>query len=374
MTRQGATWPLRLLHRGQWSTLAMMEIDLINAQIAQLMAVQIDPGNFYKNAVFALSAARRPTQQAEIDRLTHRALFAVTSPRRDGAEGDPSGSLRCPRFARARAACAALGAPYPLKEPTSDDCARCLSARMVRLIHRTCSFISPPGRKIEAYLAKSKAILIPIGSTEQHGPNGLLGTDALCPEIIGTPRRRRGGHSDRADLQCRPGAASHGVSPARSRLRPSTMIAAMLDWAQSPDAPRLRAHLLAERPWRQHRHHHGRVLRDLSRRHVSTAPARNHPPLRCTLRNWWELPGVMDLCRQLFPVGEGSHATPREVSVTYFGYPDAIKRVAMTPRIAPNGPILRRRGLPPPLPRRPHRLRSRRRPPSRPARRSWPRR
>ena len=39
--------------------------------------------------------------------------------------------------------------------------------------------------EIEAYLRKSKAILIPIGSTEQHGPNGLLGTDALCPEIIG---------------------------------------------------------------------------------------------------------------------------------------------------------------------------------------------
>jgi creatinine amidohydrolase len=65
----------------------------------------------------------------------------------------------------------------------------------------------------------------------------------------------------------------------------------------------------------------------------------NRPALRCTLRNWWELPGVGDLCRQLFPVGEGSHATPSEVSVTYFGYPDAIKRVVMTPKIAPNGPI-----------------------------------
>ena len=48
----------------------------------------------------------------------------------------------------------------------------------------------------------------------------------------------------------------------------------------------------------------------------------------------------MDLCRQLFPVGEGSHATPSEVSVTWFGYPQAVKSVAMTPRIAPNGPIL----------------------------------
>ena len=38
--------------------------------------------------------------------------------------------------------------------------------------------------EVEAYLEKSKAILIPVGSTEQHGPNGLIGTDALCPEII----------------------------------------------------------------------------------------------------------------------------------------------------------------------------------------------
>jgi creatinine amidohydrolase/Fe(II)-dependent formamide hydrolase-like protein len=57
------------------------------------------------------------------------------------------------------------------------------------------------------------------------------------------------------------------------------------------------------------------------------------------LRNWWELPGVGELCRQLFPVGEGHHATPSEVSVTYFGYPEAVKNVEMTPKIAPTGPI-----------------------------------
>jgi creatinine amidohydrolase len=39
-------------------------------------------------------------------------------------------------------------------------------------------------------------------------------------------------------------------------------------------------------------------------------------------------------------VGEGSHATPSEVSVTSSGYPEAVKRVEMTPKIAPNGPIL----------------------------------
>ena len=45
----------------------------------------------------------------------------------------------------------------------------------------------------------------------------------------------------------------------------------------------------------------------------------------------------MDLCRQLFPVGEGSHATPSEVSVTWFGYPEAQKQVPMSPASRPPG-------------------------------------
>jgi creatinine amidohydrolase/Fe(II)-dependent formamide hydrolase-like protein len=31
--------------------------------------------------------------------------------------------------------------------------------------------------EVEAYLERSMAIVIPIGSNEQHGPTGLLGTD-----------------------------------------------------------------------------------------------------------------------------------------------------------------------------------------------------
>ena len=49
---------------------------------------------------------------------------------------------------------------------------------------------------------------------------------------------------------------------------------------------------------------------------------------------------MMDLCKQFFPVGEGSHATPSEVSVTYYAYPAAQKVVEMSPKIAPLGPIL----------------------------------
>ena len=39
-------------------------------------------------------------------------------------------------------------------------------------------------REVEAYLEKSDGIIIPTGSTEQHGPMGLIGTDAFCAEKI----------------------------------------------------------------------------------------------------------------------------------------------------------------------------------------------
>jgi creatinine amidohydrolase/Fe(II)-dependent formamide hydrolase-like protein len=39
--------------------------------------------------------------------------------------------------------------------------------------------------EVDAYLRTSRGIIMPIGSTEQHGPIGLIGTDAICAEVIG---------------------------------------------------------------------------------------------------------------------------------------------------------------------------------------------
>jgi creatinine amidohydrolase/Fe(II)-dependent formamide hydrolase-like protein len=192
--------------------------------------------------------------------------------------------------------------------------------------------------EVEAYLAKSKAILIPIGSTEQHGPNGLLGTDALCPEIIS----RRAG--DEGGILVGPtfnvGQAQHHMGFSGTiTLRPSTMIAAMLDWTQS-----LARHGFERIYWLNG--HGGNIatitaaFSEIYHGVTFAGAGGNRPPLRCHLRNWWELPGVTDLCRELFPVGEGSHATPSEVSVTWFGYPEVVNQTAMSPKIAPHGPIL----------------------------------
>ncbi|MDE2181733.1 MAG: creatininase family protein [Alphaproteobacteria bacterium] len=192
-------------------------------------------------------------------------------------------------------------------------------------------------QEIDGYLAKSKAILVPIGSTEQHGPNGLLGTDALCPEIIA----RRAG--DEGGILVAPtfnvGQSQHHMGFSGTiTLRPSTMIAAMTDWAQS-----LARHGFERIYWLNG--HGGNIatinaaFAEIYHGVTFAGTTSNRPSMHCLLRNWWELSGINDLCRQLFPVGEGSHATPSEVSVTYFAYPEAIKRVAMTPKIAPTGPI-----------------------------------
>ena len=114
MTRQGATWPLRVLGRGQWSTLAMMELDLINAQLAQLMAVRHDPANFYKNVFSAPMLLTAPEREL-LAELTADALAALAA--RDAA------ALKLVHLrvldalvAEGRAACAALGVDYPVTD------------------------------------------------------------------------------------------------------------------------------------------------------------------------------------------------------------------------------------------------------------------
>jgi creatinine amidohydrolase/Fe(II)-dependent formamide hydrolase-like protein len=193
--------------------------------------------------------------------------------------------------------------------------------------------------EIDAYLKKSKGILIPIGSTEQHGPNGLLGTDALCPEIIA-----RHAALDRDDILIGPtfnvGQAQHHLGFAGTiSLRPSTMIAAMADWADS-----LARHGFERIYWfNGHGGNIATINAAFSQMYAQASYAHaghNAPRLRCNLRNWWELPGVAGLIGEIFPVGDGSHATASEVSVTYFAYPHAIKHVHMEPKIAPTGPIL----------------------------------
>jgi creatinine amidohydrolase len=69
----------------------------------------------------------------------------------------------------------------------------------------------------------------------------------------------------------------------------------------------------------------------------SMATASNPPPIRCRLKNWWQNQETLGLAKELYGEAEGSHATPSEVAVTQFAYPDAIKSATLDPPVAPRG-------------------------------------
>ena len=169
---------------------------------------------------------------------------------------------------------------------------------------------------IESWLKTSRTILIPIGSMEQHGPNGFVGTDALCPEIIAHHAEAQAPDDVLVGPTFSVGCAQHHLGfPGTITLRPTTMIAAMTDWTES-----LMRHGFERIYWLNG---HGGNIATIqaafseihSKRSFDPRGADNRPGLELKLRNWWDFSPVMKLCNQLYPVGHGSHATASEVSV-----------------------------------------------------------
>jgi len=188
--------------------------------------------------------------------------------------------------------------------------------------------------EIEAYLKRSTTIVIPIGSNEQHGPTGLLGTDWLCPEIIAHEAQKG------SDLLVGPtfniGMAQHHLGfPGTISLRPSTFIAAIGDWVRS-----LAAHGFTRIYFLNgHGGNVATIEAAFSELYAEASFAGRPRGFSLKLKNWWELKGVMALASRQFPTGHGSHATPSEIAVTQWAYPDAITTAAYSPQIAPAGPI-----------------------------------
>ena len=188
---------------------------------------------------------------------------------------------------------------------------------------------------IEQYLKTSDAIIIPIGSMEQHGPTGLIGIDAICPEVIA--KRVGDEHGVLIGPTFNVGCAQHHLGfPGTMTLRPSTMIAAIADWSLS-----LAKHGFKKLYW--FNGHGGNTAtiqaafaEVYAQRSFEPSPARQ-PALRMTSKNWWELPSVMAKCKELHPSGDGMHATASEVAVTYAAYPDQVRNQTLEPKIAPIG-------------------------------------
>jgi creatinine amidohydrolase len=54
------------------------------------------------------------------------------------------------------------------------------------------------------------------------------------------------------------------------------------------------------------------------------------PDVRCRLGNWWASGEIYKLVKELYGNQEGYHATPSEIAVTMYLYPDAIKKATLS--------------------------------------------
>jgi len=189
--------------------------------------------------------------------------------------------------------------------------------------------------EVEQRLQVSRGIILPVGSTEQHGPNGMIGTDAICAEVFA----RAVGEAEDALVgpTINVGMAQHHMGFAGSMtLRPSTLIAVVRDMVQS-----LRRHGF-ERFFfiNGHGGNVATVTAAFSEIYAEDSlapPGNGATPARCAIRNWWETESAHRLSRELYGSEEGSHATPSEVSVVLYAHPEAARDVAMEPRLAPRG-------------------------------------
>ncbi|MBW4559910.1 MAG: creatininase family protein [Mojavia pulchra JT2-VF2] len=185
--------------------------------------------------------------------------------------------------------------------------------------------------EVEAYLQQSGGIILPIGSTEQHGPTGLIGTDAICAEAIargvGEATQAMVGPTINVGM-----ALHHTAFPGTISLRPTTLIQLVRDYVTC----------LAKAGFTKFYfiNGHGGNIATLKAAfsetyaHLEDLQIANAHRVQCQVANWFMCSSVYKLAKELYGDQEGSHATPSEVAVTQYVYPEVIKQAPLSPEVA----------------------------------------
>ena len=199
----------------------------------------------------------------------------------------------------------------------------------MRLAHCTWSDVA-------GYLAHRQTLVIPIGSTEQHGPVGLIGTDALCAEAVAVEL----GHS--TGTLVAPtfayGMAQHHLGfPGSASLRPSTLIRVVVDGLEGWQRQGFRRFFFVN----GHGGNDAPLRAAFAELHALLARAgrAGAAEVRCDLHNWWQLPGVTALAAELYGQAEGFHATPSEVALTQHLLPETARTETLPPPAPSRGEV-----------------------------------
>ena len=189
---------------------------------------------------------------------------------------------------------------------------------------------------VDQYLQSCKGIIVPLGSTEQHGPTGAIGTDALTAEAVALELGRLSG------VLVTPvqafGMAEHHLGFAGTMsLQPATLLAVIHDLVISLATHGFERILVVNG-------HGGNIATSKAAfaQAYGTAASRGlevAPRLRCRLANWFMAGPVMRRARELYGDREGQHATPSEIAVTLHLHDSLISKQRSLPDPAPCGSI-----------------------------------
>jgi creatinine amidohydrolase len=168
--------------------------------------------------------------------------------------------------------------------------------------------------QVEEYLQKDDRILIPIGSTEQHGPTGLIGTDFLTATSIAEKV------GDRLKILVAPsinyGMAFHHLGfPGSAALTPTTLIAVVCDVIDSFARHGFEKIYFVNG--------HGGNIASITSAFCEVKTEDNELELACY--DWWRMPEVQEYEKKNFGDQNGFHATIGEISVTMHTHPEPFK-------------------------------------------------
>jgi creatinine amidohydrolase len=177
---------------------------------------------------------------------------------------------------------------------------------------------------VEEYLTRRKDLIVPVGSTEQHGPSGPLGTDLIVAEELAHElgEERRALVAPAIPV----GASSlHTGFPGTISVRPMTLLAYLRDVFLSLAAQGFRRFLVVNA-------HPGSVgILESACAQVQ----QEVPDARCLVQHWWQLPEVQQMLLELFGAREGHHATPGELSIVRKFYPRGVLDLPPMERFEP---------------------------------------
>ncbi|WP_170384689.1 creatininase family protein [Ruegeria atlantica] len=155
--------------------------------------------------------------------------------------------------------------------------------------------------EVETRIKEGAAILLPVGSTEQHGPMGRIGTDTICANAVALAAAEKVGAIVAPPLAYTP-------APFNTAF-PGTI-------SVSEEAFQNLAHEVIS----------GCLAQGFLGIFIVNGHGANLEPLRriveqltvdrCMIRSWWEPAAVNALRSDLYGEWEGMHATPSEIAIT----------------------------------------------------------